>query len=93
LEQLALETSLLVWGVHEDKTPNFCKEPFQRIFLAALLQRSFFAGALNLGIFARKDRPHCGLVLKLNYVVDEQVGYIRPCSIQSRYGEFYTKAS
>jgi CRISPR/Cas system-associated endoribonuclease Cas2 len=91
--QTAFETSLLVWSVHEDKTPNFRKEHFFEKKLAVLLQRSFFAGALNRGIFARQDRPHCGLVLKLSNVVVEQVGSICPCLVQSRYGEFYTKAS
>jgi hypothetical protein len=38
------------------------------------LQRSFFAGALNRGICTRQDRPHCGLVLKLNHGADEKAG-------------------
>jgi hypothetical protein len=68
----------------------FARGQFLKKRFAVLLQRSFFAGALNRGICTRQDRSHCGLVLKLNHGVDEQVGSIRPCLVQSRYVELYT---
>jgi hypothetical protein len=54
------------------------KGPIFRKRFAVLLQESFFAGALNRGIFTRQDRPHCWLELKLADGADEQVGFVRP---------------
>jgi hypothetical protein len=44
----------------------------------SLVKIFFFAGELNRGICPSQERPYCGLVLKQNHGVDEQVGYARP---------------
>jgi hypothetical protein len=60
------------------KHQNFIRGRFLEKKNAVLLLRSLYAGALNLGICTRQNRPHGGLVLKLNHGVDEQLGFIRP---------------
>jgi hypothetical protein len=48
----------------------------QEVASRVLLLRSYFAGALNLGIIPRQDRPHCRVDVKLTHGVDEQVGSV-----------------
>jgi hypothetical protein len=74
------------------KHPSFPREQFLEK-LSLSVEAFFLAGKLNRGIYTRQDRPHYILVLKLNHGVDEQVGSIRPCLVQTRYGELYTHSS
>jgi hypothetical protein len=48
------------------------KEVASRVFLL----RSFFAGALNLDISPRQDRPHRRVDVKLTHGVDDQIGSV-----------------
>jgi hypothetical protein len=81
----------LTGGIHEGKDRIFERGQFLGKSFAVLLQRPFFAGALNRGIFPRRDRPNYRPVLELNHGVDGQVGSICFLLFQSRLGEFYTE--
>jgi hypothetical protein len=70
---------------HQNSQRAILKKKFRGLIAAI-----FFRRCTELWFCARQDRPHCRLVLKLNHGVDEQVGSIRFCLAQSRYGEFYT---
>jgi hypothetical protein len=82
----------LIGGIQEGNIPNFCNRPILKKILS-LIAAILSPINSNHSIFLRQDRPHCGLMFKLNEGLDEQVGFARICLVQNRHGDLYIHLS